>query len=245
MDRASLYNEAYGAQQALPSGALAESVLRDSKRMLLWAQEARDRFLSARDWRGLRVLECGGGLGGVSLQLAELGAQCSIADISSRALLMARDLAHMRGVELQTFEMDLGRPPERALGQYDLIIDSHLLHCLPLVPERASFLQLVKDHLAPGGILVGETMAFRKKLFLPDGVRLDDEKVLWQHLGAWVPVRKIADSMDIEAEFAGAGFRIVCFMYYANYGIAPTGNAGDLPADVLPAAVRYVLTRAA
>jgi len=244
MDRASLYDDAYRPQKSISLVKLQEDVERDSKRMLLWAQEGRDKFLQGREWQGLRILECGGGTGGVSLQLAELGARCTLVDVSATALELAQSLAQAKGVALTTHALDVGTPPEVELGQFDMIIDSHLLHCLPLAPERASFFQLVKDHLAPGGIVVGETMAFRKKIFIPDGWRFDEEKVLWQKFADWVPVRRVADSLDIEAEFTSAGFKIVCFLYYANYGIAPSSAYWDIPADVMPAAVRYVLVKA-
>lgn len=238
-----LYDEAYHRYRHFPPEQLLEQVERESRRALLWTTESKDRFLAERPWRGLRVLESGGGLGGLSLHLARLGAQVTLVDVAPTALEVAQLLAQRAGASLRTECVDLGRPVETSLGQFDLIVDAHLLHCLPTVPERASYHQFVKEHLAPGGIVVGETMAHRKKIFVPEGWRLDEQNVLWQRFADWVPVRKIVDSLDLEVEFQHAGFHISYFYYYANYGIAPSAEYWDIPADVLPAAVRYVLTR--
>lgn len=243
MDRASLYDEAYNSFLTTPLAELRGAVERDSKRMLLWVTENKDRFIPARSWRELRVLECGGGLGGLSLQLAERGARCTLIDVSGKALELAQSLAQGKGVELEVHKQDVGMPSDLGVSKFDIIVDSHLLHCLPTAPERASYHQFVKDHLAPNGIVVGETMAHRKKIFVPEGWRMDEDHVLWQKFGDWLPVRKVSDSLDLETEFKAAGFSIACFLYYANYGIAPSAAYWDIPADILPAAVRYVLKR--
>ena len=212
--------------------------------MFLWVRGNKDRFLPDHDWRDLRVLECGGGTGGVSLHLARLGAKCTLVDFSPRALEVAQSLARVKGLEIETRCLNLAWPVEEEMSSFDIIVDSHLLHCLSLTPERLSFFQFAKDHLKPQGIVVGETMALRKKIYVPEGWRLDEQNILWQKFNEWVPVRRIADSLDLEDEFKKAGLNIVCFLYYANYGIAPSAEHWDIPADVLPAAVRYVLKKA-
>lgn len=244
MDLASLYNEAYAGLENRATAQFLEEVERDSQRMFFWVRENKDKFLAGIDWKSVRILECGGGTGGVSLHLASLGAKCTLVDFSTSALEFAKSFAVQKGVELETHCLNLAWPIEEKLKPFDIIIDSHLLHCLALTPDRLSFYQFLKDHLKPSGIVVGETMAFRKKIYIPEGWRLDDKNILWQKFADWVAVRRIADSIDLEQEFKSSGLNIECFLYYANYGIAPSSEHWDIPADVLPAAVRYVLKKA-
>ncbi len=241
---AHMYENAYRRHHARPLPEVRQEAERLARGAFKWADEARERFLEGRPWDGLRVLEAGGGMGGLSLLLARLGAKVTLADASVGAVELGRALARETGLSVETRQMDLTRPDAVFDGPFDMVIDSHLLHCLPTVPERASYFALVRQHLAPGGILVGETMVHRKKIFLPPGWRLDEDKVLWQKFADWVPVRRIPDSLDLEDEFKRAGFHIRFFTYYANYGIAPGEDFWDLPADILPAAVRFVLSPA-
>src|SRR3546814_4178358 len=41
----------------------------------------------------------------------------------------------------------LFRSVEEEMSSFDIIVDSHLLHCLALAPERLSFFQFAKDHI--------------------------------------------------------------------------------------------------
>lgn len=236
--KAELYEDAYRHHRQRPPEELREELTRGAKRATLWVRESKDRFLTAIAWERLRILECGGGMGGLALELARMGARTTMVDFAPGAVAIARDL----GVDAHV--LDVTMPDARVAGPFDLIVDSHLLHCLPTIPARASYFQFLRDHLAPGGIVVGETMVHRKKMYVPLGWRLDDEGVLWQKFADWVPVRRIADSLVLEEEFRAAGFRISYFYYYANYGIAPSAEFWDIPAEVLPASVRYVLSRA-
>ena len=245
MDLAPYYDEAYARYVRGPSTLeLRDRVERESRGFLQLIDENKERFLPDRSWQGLRVVELGGGMGGLSMQLARRGAQVTLVDFAPHALELARQLFSTQGLEINTVCLDLGRPDATLGGQFDLMIDSHLLHCLPLVPQRISYLQFVREHLAPNGIFVGETMVHRKKMFIPDGYMLDQENVLHQMFAKWIPVRKIVDSLLLEDEFKSAGLHIAYFYYYANYGMAPSADFWDIPADVLPASVRFALKRA-
>jgi len=236
--RAELYDDAYDRFRHLSPEQLREDLARDARRGLVWVRECKDRFLSALPWDGLRILECGGGMGGLAAELAKQGARVTMVDFAPRAVELARTL----GVNASV--LDVTRPDAQIDGSFDLVIDSHLLHCLPTTPGRISYFHFLREHLAPGGIIAGETMVYRKKLYVPLGWRLDDDGILWQKLADWVPVRRISDSLVLEDEFKQAGFRIAYFYYYANYGIAPSSEFWDIPAEVLPASVRFVLAKA-
>lgn len=243
MQLTSYYDEAYRRLRQVPMDILGPRAEREGKRMFDLVEEARVRFLGGTAWPSLKILDCGGAPGGVAMQLARMGAQVTLVDFASEAIALADALARHQGLSLRTVQADVAQPDAQLAETYHLIIDHHLLHCLPSTPERFSFHRFMQDHLRAGGVVVGETMAHRKKLFMPPGWRLDDEKVLWQQLADWVPVRRIADSLELEDEFNRAGWKIVFFYYYGNYGVAPAEDFWDIPADILPAAVRYVLTR--
>src|SRR5690606_2778018 len=129
---------------------------------------------------------------------------------------------------------DVTRPDTTLPEKYDIIVDSHLLHCLTEDPERSSYYRLISDHLKDHGICVAETMVHRKKLYIPDGFMFDERNVLWQMFGQCTPVRRILDSLDLEEELKNAGFNIVYFYYYGQYGFVPHRSFMDIPAEILP-----------
>ena len=203
--------------------------------------ESKDRFLPNLDWKGLRILETGAGRGGLGLLLARLGADVTLVDFSLTALEQAKNIYALEGYEVKTVAGDVTHPDLELNQKFDLIVDSHLLHCLTEDPDRASYYRLITDHLAPNGIFVAESMVHRKKLFIPDGFMFDERNVLWQMFGKWTPVRRILDSLDLERELNEAHFNIVYFYYYGQYGFVPHRSFMDIPAEILPAAVRMVL----
>ncbi|MBA2403290.1 MAG: class I SAM-dependent methyltransferase, partial [Bdellovibrionales bacterium] len=195
------------------------------------------------DWQGMKVLEMGSGRGGLGLHLARLGADVTLVDFSPSALEQAEKVFALENFRPKIIQADVTHPDVTLPEKYDLIVDSHLLHCLTSDPERFSYLQLVRDHLKDHGIFAAETMVHRKKLYIPDGFMFDPNNVLWQMFGEWKPVRRILDSIDLEKELTMAGFNISYFMYYANYGFVPHKNFLDIPSEILPASVRLVLQK--
>lgn len=230
-------------QSGRPGRDLLNDAVTTSKALSKYVQESKDRFLQGADWKGLKVLELGSGLGGLGLDLARLGAEVTLVDFSPSALAQAESLYALDGKEVRTLVADVTHPDISLNETYDIIVDSHLLHCLVEDPDRASYYKLVFDHLKPHGIFVSETMVHRKKLFLPPGFKLDENNVLWQMFGKWTPVRRILDSLDLEQELNTAGFNITYFYYYGQFGFVPHTSFMEIPSEILPAAVRMVLQR--
>ncbi len=242
MDLAPYYNDAY--QHLRPDLALREKVLSESRGLLQLVDEIKEKFAADIPWHELKVLEIGAGLAGISQHLLARGAKCVAVDFSPTALALARELAGLQGHELPTLCFDVGTPEAHFGGEhFDLIVDAHLLHCLALEPQRVSYLGLIREALSPRGVFIGETMVHRKKLYIPDGFMLDQQGILWQLIGRWTPVRRIADSLELEKEFQAAQLAIRYFMYYGNYSFAPAREFWDIPADILPASVRFALSR--
>lgn len=234
------YEESYQNYSLESVDSLKEIASHSALALSRFVRESKDKFLSEKAWEGLRVLELGSGHGGLSLELARLGAKATLVDFSGEALRQAEKIFASEGLDVKTVEGDVGHPDLHLPEKFDLIIDSHLLHCLTEDPDRVSYYALVKEALAPGGIFVCESMVHRKKLHIPDGFMFDQRNVLWQMFGKWTPVRRILDSLDLEKELGDAGLSIKSFFYYGQYSFVPHQSFMEIPAEVLPASVRFV-----
>lgn len=237
------YEDAFKSELGRSTAELVEESVRTSKGLLNFACEIKDKFLSNKDWKDLKILELGSGRGGLGLSLARLGAEITLVDFSPTALMQAEKIFAQEGLQVITIEGDVTHPDLDIPLKYDLIIDSHLLHCLAFDPQRSSYYRLVHDHLNENGVFLAETMVHRKKLFIPDGFMLDQNNVLWQMFGQWKPVRKIIDSIDLENELKNSGFNIGYFYYYGQYVFIPHRSFLDLPEDILPASVRFAVQK--
>lgn len=237
------YEDSYRMERGLGPQDFKQDVIVESKVLYNYVVESKNKFLTNKDWQDLDVVEMGSGRGGLGLQLARLGAKITLVDFSPTALEQGVALFSAEGLEVKTEVADVTHPDVKLPEKYDMIVDSHLLHCVTADPDRASYYQLVLEHLKPQGIFVSETMVHRKKLFIPDGFMFDPTNTLWQMFGKWTPVRRILDSLDLEQELNAAGFNIIYFVYYADFGFVPHRRFMDIPAEVLPASVRMVLKR--
>jgi SAM-dependent methyltransferase len=235
------YEESYYNERGRKASDLLHEVTMYSKGLYNFVIESKDLFLKDVDWSSLKILETGAGRGGLGLLLARLGAQVTLLDFSPSALAQAEKIFASEGLAVKTVAADVTHPDVNLPHKFDLIVDSHLLHCLTEDPDRTSYYRLISDYLRPRGIFVAESMVHRKKLFIPDGFMFDERNVLWQMFGKWTPVRRILDSLDLEKELNEAQFNIVFFYYYGQYGFIPHRSFMDLPAEILPAAVRLVI----
>lgn len=234
------YEESYQNLSTESTESLKGMALQGAQGLSRFVRESKDKFLADRSWEGLKILEMGSGQGGLSLEFARLGSHVTLVDFSREALNQAQRIFESENLNVQVIEGDVGHPDLEIADKYDLIIDSHLLHCLTEDPERVSYYALVKESLSPGGIFVCETMVHRKKLHVPDGFMFDQQNILWQMFGKWTPVRRILDSLDLEKELGDAHLKINSFFYYGQFSFVPHRSFMDIPPEVLPASVRFV-----
>lgn len=237
------YEDSFNSERSRSPRDMLDEVIQSSKGLYNYVLESKGKFLSDKDWHGLKVAEMGSGRGGLGLLLARMGAKVTLVDFSPSALAQAEGVFALEGYTPTLIEADVSFPDVSLPDKYDLIVDSHLLHCLTSDPARFSYLKLVQDHLTEKGIFVCESMVHRKKMYIPDGFMFDQQNTLWQMFGEWKPVRRILDSLDLEQELISAGFHITYFVYYANFGFVPHKQFMDIPSEILPAAVRMVLQR--
>lgn len=235
------YDSAYEKENARELSALKEEALSFSKGLFHYVRESKDKFLSEVDWSSLRILEAGAGRGGLGLHLARLGASVTLLDFSPIALEQGEKIFSTENLNVKTVLGDVTSPELSLEEKYDIIVDSHLLHCLTEDPERSSYYAFIKEHLSDRGIFVAETMVHRKKLYIPEGFHFDEKNVLWQFMGQMIPIRRILDSLDLEDEIKKTGLEIAYFYYYGQFGFIPHQNFLEVPAEILPASVRMIL----
>lgn len=180
------------------------------------------RFFSDRI--GKTALDVGCGTGTTAFELIKMGFSVTGVDISPTAIEMARQ-----------FSRDLELPAEFITGdllslelpqKFDLIYDSHCLHCIVLTGDRQRVFKSLKSHLKSGGLFVLDTMVFSEGMDLTEKIsslKFDHDFILWHkttqttgsglHLDdlgqMWQAQRRIYPAEIILEEVKNAGFTIV------------------------------------
>ncbi len=178
---------------------------------------------------GQRALDLGCGTVSLSCMLAEAGFEVTGLDLSPTAISHAREMAARRKLKI-TFEVaDLCQCALLA-GAFDVIVDSHLLHCIVFESERRRLLEQVREALKAGGEFRAETMLLEDGRQVNPAWNLDERGVLWVRVregerwceaewrdGAWwLPTRLIARSRHaLLAALRSAGLSVVEWECYA------------------------------
>jgi SAM-dependent methyltransferase len=172
---------------------------------------------------GARVLELGCGTGALACMLAARGFRMTGADVSPSAIDVARAMAAKRALPIAFEVADVCSSHVLDEG-FDVVIDSHLLHCIALPDERRALLARVASAIAPAGEFWTETMVLYDGLEDTPTRRTDRAGIVWsviddpsrsvdavEHDGRWwLPMRYLAPSAEaLLGEFAASGFRIV------------------------------------
>lgn len=196
---------------------------------------------------GCKILDAGCGLGAVSFALAARGAEVTGADISELAIMGAKSIARNMDVDIEFKVADL-TSPNLKLGQFDVIVDSHLFHCLTSVQERKNYLSFINNNLKPDGRLFLESMVYHNHLEVPMDYHLDENLVLHQYFTndkKFVPVRMLADSITIEQEIKDSGLNLSYFYYHAELVFQVFTDYKNYPHSKLPHTIRAVAIKKA
>lgn len=235
-----MYNKAYEkiTPAWLNNKAAVDAYLKENNKTLHeFYEDYRDRFGFSGPVLGLKMAEIGCGLGGMSLEFARQGASVTGIDASPLAISCANELSHARGMDIDYRVLDLSRPQE-PIGEFDVIFDSHLLHCLISETDRANYYQFIKDSLTPDGVFLLETMVFQKQFRTPIGYFYDENSVLWKDGDGEVPLRKILPGIELEKELADAGLKINYLYFHAELSFQVFEDYSDYPHQSLPQTAR-------
>jgi SAM-dependent methyltransferase len=188
-------------------------------------------------------IELGCGLAYLSQLLCQHPGERSALDISELAIYFAKDFSQLEGKTIDFDVMDLTKEQEFK-KQYDLVIDSHLLHCITEKHDRINYLENTKNLMTKDAVFLIETMAYQNGLQFPIGYYFDDNMVLNKELeNESLAIRKILESRDIEEELIQSGFKIH-YLYYHNelaFNLYPEEK--DYPFEWLPRTLRIAATK--
>jgi 2-polyprenyl-6-hydroxyphenyl methylase/3-demethylubiquinone-9 3-methyltransferase len=183
---------------------------------------------SANNWigsfAGKKALDLGCGSGTTAFTMAKVGFSVTGIDVSETAIIMARDLALKQNLKIH-FEIGDILQLENRNEKYDLIYDSHCLHCIVFEEDRRKVLTGVKASLNDSGIFILDTAVITENSDPTGGVetlRFDDDYILWhktkpstargvieiegQH---WCAQRRFYPSLKVKDEIKQAGFKIL------------------------------------
>jgi 2-polyprenyl-3-methyl-5-hydroxy-6-metoxy-1,4-benzoquinol methylase len=176
------------------------------------------------DPKGLKALDLGCGAGPSCFWLAEKGFDVTGVDVSETALGLAKNHARELGLTIKFQICDILQL-ETLSEKFDLIYDSHCLHCIVFDEDRRRTLDSVRESLKPDGIFVLDTMAFSENQEITRGMptlRFDDEFILWHETTQtdlrgsvpydnkiWCAQRRIYPLENILDEVQKSGFSVV------------------------------------
>lgn len=104
--------------------------------------------------------------------------------------------------------------------KYDVVLDSHLLHCLTSLDDRRQYYHNVKNLLDDNGDFIAEVLCYHSQVEFPFDYMFDgdvvykiDQKLSQNYFQEGVfPYRWLPDARDVEAELIAMGFKIEYFL---------------------------------
>lgn len=153
--------------------------------------------------QSLRVLDlgCGGGQG--AMRLAGPGFQVSGVDFSETAIELAKRNAVDAGLLINFTVGDCLKLSQFADGEFDVVVDNHVLHCVIGLADREAFLQTARRVLKVGGIFFSETMSAEGEIDM-QAFSIDPlTRIDAQGTRYWVT------ACELQAELRSSGFEIL------------------------------------
>ena len=171
-----------------------------------------------------KALDVGCGTGTTAFTLAELGLNVTGIDISETAIELARNLAQEQKLNIRFQVQDLLLLSELQ-EKFDLIYDSHCLHCIVFEDDRMTVLKGIKETLPPCGLFILDTMVLGDHTNPTsdiESLRFDKDYILWHKTNSdnyrgtveidgqkWCAQRRIYPSEKVMAEVKEAGFNVL------------------------------------
>ncbi len=167
----------------------------------------------------IEVLEVGCGDGSIFESIHGLSFNVLGVDFSQEAINKAksRNIAEFDFIH-SDFSNDLILEKK-----FDLILDSHCLHCVTELEKRKIFLKNIYNHLSNSGIFMAEVMVSHNEMQFADNFLFNNEQntLLQQIEGTVLPVRYIPNVKQVEDELLEVGFKINYLRAFPDFKIIP------------------------
>ncbi len=206
-----------------------------------------DKFMVQFDyqynWKEMSVLEVGCGIGSLTRYVKHHFQDYYGIDFSSLAIANANSISEIKGENnhFKVFDITSNNKLEE---MFDLIVDSHLLHCLKNKQERSNYFTFVKNHLKKGGVFLAETMAFHTGIEFPFEYEYKSDFTLWRNSNESNKsfcIRSILPSHNLEAELQESGLRIKTYFFHNELCFNLFSEYKSYPAEKLPKVIRFSL----
>lgn len=148
---------------------------------------------------GLKALDLGCGGGQVALRLALMGFQVTGIDFSETAIELAKRNATDEGLAIDFAVGDCLDLSQIDDGEFDIVVDNHVLHCLIGPEDRGAFLKTARRVLKAGGIFFSETMSAEGTIDMAALGINPSTRIDTHHSRYWVTVGELQSEFD----FAG------------------------------------------
>ncbi len=170
-----------------------------------------------------RILDIGCGTGPAACFFAQQGYLVDGIDVSRTAVEMAQTNAKERGLNIHFSVDDICRMSETGSGIYDIISDTHCMHCITHDTDRKAALLSIFRLLKKGGYFVMETMSIEdtSRWSHDGGMRMDEQGILWNEVKEdypydkvffedkfWMCTRRVMSPSALQKELEQTGFLI-------------------------------------
>ena len=163
-------------------------------------------------------------------------------DFSNIAISLARELKSQSNFIGEYLCEDISDSSVDLSRKFDLLYDSHLLHCL-CGKERKEYFQFLKSHMHADSVFICESMVFQKLFKLPIGYSFDENYQVLKEVGeSDIPIRTVLPFRDLESELLANGFKISYLYYHSELSINPFPDFLDHPVAHRPHLVRLIVT---
>ena len=168
-----------------------------------------------------RVLDIGCGTGPVACFLAQQGCNVDGIDVSQTAIEIAQAKAKGLGLDIHYSVDDICSISKTGSDIYDIVIDTHCMHCITYDSDRHAALANVFRLLKKGGYFIMETMSIEDTALWPHDGRIDEQGIVWREVKEdypyetvkfenkhWICTRRVMHPSDLENELRQTDFII-------------------------------------
>lgn len=177
-----------------------------------------------KDPKDKKALDLGCGTGTTAFTLARLGLNVTGIDISETAIELANELAKVQKLNIR-FQVNDILLLSQLEEKFDIVYDSHCLHCIVFEEDRKLVLDGIKKILNDDGIFILDTMVLGDNTIATgriDSLRFDNDYILWHKTNSnnycgiveidgqkWCAQRRIYPPLKVMEEIKEAGFKVL------------------------------------